>query len=154
MRWSERPPVVRSRLTSLQPFRFGPRALSVAVAHLILVRSMQRALLLAIFGIALTASASRWDEIQREQAARVGIDTGLSSISFALAAVFAAVVMYDAAGVRRAVSLQARVLNRMLTEMLEAQLFNEERLRELIGHTPFEVFVGALLGALSALSLR
>ena len=87
-------------------------------------------------------------------AARVGVDTGLSSIPFALAAVFAAVVMYDAAGVRRAVSLQARVLNRMLTEMLEAQHFNEERLRELIGHTPFEVFVGALLGALSALSLH
>ncbi|GAC1319779.1 MAG: divergent PAP2 family protein [Chloroflexota bacterium] len=87
-------------------------------------------------------------------ATRVGIETGLSSIAFALAVVFAAVVMYDAAGVRRAVSLQARVLNRMLTEMIEAQHFNEERLRELIGHTPFEVFVGALLGALSALSLR
>ena len=87
-------------------------------------------------------------------AARVGVDTGLSSIPFALAAVFAAVVMYDAAGVRRAVSLQARVLNRMLEEMIEAQRFNEERLRELIGHTPFEVFVGALLGALSAISLR
>jgi acid phosphatase family membrane protein YuiD len=87
-------------------------------------------------------------------ATRVGMDTGLSSVSFALAAVFAAVVMYDAAGVRRAVSLQARVLNRMLTEMIEAQRFDEGRLRELIGHTPFEVFVGALLGALSALSLR
>lgn len=87
-------------------------------------------------------------------ATRVGMETGLSSVAFALAAVFAAVVMYDAAGVRRAVSLQARVLNRMLTEMIEAQHFNEERLRELIGHTPFEVFVGALLGALSALSLR
>ena len=87
-------------------------------------------------------------------AARVGVDTGLSSVPFALAAVFAAVVMYDAAGVRRAVSLQARVLNRMLTEMIEAQHFNEERLRELIGHTPFEVFVGALLGGLSAISLR
>jgi len=87
-------------------------------------------------------------------ATRIGIDTGLSSIDFALAAIFAAVVMYDAAGVRRAVSLQARVLNRMLTEMLEAQRFNERRLRELIGHTPFEVFVGALLGALSAVSLR
>ena len=56
--------------------------------------------------------------------------------------------------VRRAVSLQARVLNRMLTEMIEAQHFNEQRLRELIGHTPFEVFVGALLGALAAVSLR
>ena len=87
-------------------------------------------------------------------ATRVGVDTGLSSIAFALAAVFAAVVMYDAAGVRRAVSLQARVLNRMLTEMIEAQHFNEQRLRELIGHTPFEVAVGALLGALAALSLR
>src|SRR5215216_6597415 len=87
-------------------------------------------------------------------ATRVGIDTGLSSVPFALASVFAAVVMYDAAGVRRAVSLQARVLNRMLTEMIEAQHFNEQRLRELIGHTPFEVFVGALLGALSAISIR
>jgi acid phosphatase family membrane protein YuiD len=87
-------------------------------------------------------------------ATRIGIDTSVNSVAFALAAVFAAVVMYDAAGVRRAVSLQAQVLNRMLTEMIEAQHFNERRLRELIGHTPFEVFVGALLGALSAISLR
>jgi acid phosphatase family membrane protein YuiD len=87
-------------------------------------------------------------------ATRVGVDTGLSSILFALSAVFAAVVMYDAAGVRRAVSVQARILNRMLAEMLEAQHFNEERLRELVGHTPFEVFVGALIGALSAISVR
>jgi acid phosphatase family membrane protein YuiD len=87
-------------------------------------------------------------------ATRIGMTTGLDSVTFALAAVFAAVVMYDAAGVRRAVSLQARVLNRMLTEMFEAQRFDEQRLRELIGHTPFEVFVGALLGALAAVSLR
>jgi len=87
-------------------------------------------------------------------ATRVGIDTGLSSILFAMSVVFAAIVMYDAAGVRRAVSVQARILNRMLAEMIEAQHFNEERLRELVGHTPFEVFVGALIGALSAVSLR
>lgn len=87
-------------------------------------------------------------------ATRVGMDTGLSSVSFALASIFAVIVMYDAAGVRRAVSVQARILNRMLTEMIEAQHFNERQLRELIGHTPFEVFVGALLGALSAVSLR
>jgi acid phosphatase family membrane protein YuiD len=86
-------------------------------------------------------------------ATRIGIEAGLSSIEFALAAIFAAVVMYDAAGVRRAVSVQARILNRMLAEMIEAQQFNEHRLRELIGHTPFEVFVGALLGALCAISL-
>jgi hypothetical protein len=71
-----------------------------------------------------------------------------------MSVVFAAIVMYDAAGVRRAVSVQARILNRMLAEMIEAQHFNEERLRELVGHTPFEVFVGALIGALSAVSLR
>src|SRR5260370_1885195 len=71
-------------------------------------------------------------------ATRVGVDTGLSSLAFALATGFAPVVMYDSAGVRRAVSLQARVLNRMLTEMIDAQDFNAERLREPIGHTPFE----------------
>ena len=84
-------------------------------------------------------------------ATRVGIETGLDSTAFALAAIFAAIVMYDAAGVRRAVSIQARILNRMLTEMIEAQRFNEKRLRELLGHTPFEVFVGGLLGGLTAL---
>jgi uncharacterized protein len=86
-------------------------------------------------------------------ATRVGLDTGLDSTAFALAAVFAAIVMYDAAGVRRAVSIQARILNRMLTEMMEAQRFNEKRLRELLGHTPFEVFVGGLIGALAAIGL-
>lgn len=86
-------------------------------------------------------------------ATSVGIQTGVQSTSFALASVFAAVVMYDATGVRRAVSVQARILNRMLTEMMEAQQFNERRLRELIGHTPFEVFVGALLGFLTGFTL-
>lgn len=85
-------------------------------------------------------------------ATRVGIEAGLQSTAFALSLVFAIVVMYDAAGVRRAVSVQARILNRMLTEMMEAQHFNERRLRELIGHTPFEVFVGGLLGSLVAIS--
>jgi acid phosphatase family membrane protein YuiD len=83
----------------------------------------------------------------------VGIESGLNSTLFAFGAIFAAVVMYDAAGVRRAVSVQARILNRMLTEMLEAQHFSEERMYELIGHTPLEVFVGALLGTLTAISV-
>jgi uncharacterized protein len=83
----------------------------------------------------------------------IGIESGLDSTLFAVGVIFAAVVMYDAAGVRRAVSVQARILNRMLTEMIEAQRFNEDRMRELIGHTPLEVFVGALLGTLTAISL-
>ena len=83
---------------------------------------------------------------------RVGIQDGVGSTSFALALVFAGIVLYDAAGVRRAVSHQARILNRILEEVLEYQRFSEKRLLDLLGHTPFEVFVGSLLGLLVALS--
>ena len=85
-------------------------------------------------------------------ATRVGMDDGVNSGLFAVAAVFAAVVLYDAAGVRRAVSHQARILNRMLDEVIENQRLNEKRLIELLGHTPFEVFVGMMLGIVTALS--
>ena len=69
---------------------------------------------------------------------------------FALAAVFAVIVMYDAAGVRRAAGRQARVLNAMIEDLNRREL-HPERLRELLGHTPFEVLVGALLGIVIAL---
>lgn len=72
--------------------------------------------------------------------------TGLASPSFAITFVLAAVVMYDAAGVRRAVSIQARILNQMIDEAHQGKPFAEKRLRELIGHTPVQVFVGALVG--------
>ncbi len=85
-------------------------------------------------------------------ATRVGVNDGVASTSFAIAAIFAGVVLYDAAGIRRAVSIQARILNRMLEEVIEYQRLNEKRLLELLGHTPFEVFVGSLLGLLVALS--
>ena len=85
-------------------------------------------------------------------ATRVGMEYGVNSGLFAVAMIFAAVVLYDAAGVRRAVSHQARILNRMLEEVIEYQHFSEKRLLELLGHTPFEVFVGLLLGLITALS--
>jgi acid phosphatase family membrane protein YuiD len=71
---------------------------------------------------------------------------GADSPEFALAAVFAAIVMYDAAGVRQAVGVQARILNRMLDEIFTQHAFSERRLRELLGHTPLEVAAGCLLG--------
>ena len=72
---------------------------------------------------------------------------GMQSTSFALAAVLAGVVMYDAAGVRLAVSKQARILNLMLEDFFHHERgFNEQRLHELIGHTPVQVFAGALIG--------
>ena len=79
-------------------------------------------------------------------ATAAGRVTGLASPSFAIAVVLAAVVMYDAAGVRRAVSIQARILNQMIDEAHQGKPFAEKRLRELIGHTPVQVFVGALVG--------
>ena len=71
---------------------------------------------------------------------------GTGSALFAIAAIFAAVVMYDAAGVRQAVSVQARILNRMLDEIFTEHHFREQRLFELLGHTRLEVFVGFVLG--------
>jgi uncharacterized protein len=71
---------------------------------------------------------------------------GIDSAAFAISLVLAAIVMYDAAGVRRAVSIQARILNQMIDEAFQGKPFAEKRLRELIGHTPTQVLVGALLG--------
>ncbi|HZR42233.1 MAG TPA: divergent PAP2 family protein [Ktedonobacteraceae bacterium] len=71
---------------------------------------------------------------------------GVSSPLFAITVVLASIVMYDAAGVRRAVSIQARILNQMIDEAFQGSPMAEKRLRELIGHTPIQVFVGALLG--------
>lgn len=79
-------------------------------------------------------------------ATAAGRVSGLSSPLFAVAAVLAAIVMYDAAGVRRAVSIQARILNQMIDDAFQGKPFAEKRLRELIGHTPVQVLVGALLG--------
>ena len=85
-------------------------------------------------------------------ATAIGVKEGVQSSAFALAVIFAAVVMYDAAGIRQAVSIQARILNRMLDEYFrKRQRWDEERLRELLGHTRVEVVVGAVLGIAMAL---
>jgi acid phosphatase family membrane protein YuiD len=79
-------------------------------------------------------------------ATATGHVSGITSTAFAIAVVLAGIVMYDAAGVRRAVSIQARILNQMIEEAFQGRPFAEKRLRELIGHTPFQVFIGGLLG--------
>lgn len=80
----------------------------------------------------------------------VGQTLGWSSPEFAIASIFAGIVMYDAAGVRQAAGKQARVLNQIMEEMINHEDFNEERLKELLGHTPFQVVVGLILGILSS----
>lgn len=84
-------------------------------------------------------------------ATAVGRIVGIGSAEFAITVVLAGIVMYDAAGVRRAVSIQARILNQMIDEAFQGHPIAEKRLRELIGHTPIQVFVGALLGILVGL---
>lgn len=78
----------------------------------------------------------------------IALNHGIKSTLFAIAAFLALIVMYDAAGVRQAVSHQSTILNRMLDELFKGKPVFERRLRELIGHTKLEVIAGALLGIL------
>lgn len=79
-------------------------------------------------------------------ATAVALHDGLSSTLFAIAVVLAVVVMYDAAGVRRAAGIQARILNQIIDELFQGHPISETHLRELLGHTPIQVFAGAVLG--------
>jgi uncharacterized protein len=85
--------------------------------------------------------------------AALGKYSGLTSASFAIALIFSFVVMYDAAGLRRAAGRQAEVLNRLVEDLVHMRGVQEQRLRELLGHTPVEVLVGAVIGILVGLIL-
>ncbi len=76
----------------------------------------------------------------------VGQTSGWETPEFAIAAIFAVIVMYDAAGVRQAAGKQARVLNQMMEEFFHDATFHEEQLKELLGHTPVQVIAGCILG--------
>ncbi len=75
----------------------------------------------------------------------IGKKYGWDSGEFAISVAVSLVVMYDAAGVRRAAGNQAKVLNRLLNFQRDKIHF-DVTLKELLGHTPFEVIMGALLG--------
>jgi acid phosphatase family membrane protein YuiD len=78
--------------------------------------------------------------------AAIGKYSGVGSAAFAIALIFTFVVMYDAAGLRRAAGKQAEVLNRLVEDLVHMRGVQEQRLRELLGHTPLEVIVGAAIG--------
>ncbi len=81
----------------------------------------------------------------------VGLQQGFTSALFGVTLYFSLIVMYDAAGLRRAAGRQATVLNRLIESHFKHPEGDTQKLMELLGHTPFEVFVGASLGVLSAL---
>lgn len=98
-------------------------------------------------------------------ATAIALEEGLGSPFFAIAAIFAFIVMHDASGVRRHAGEQATVLNRLVTdfnklvEEMKAWPKKEEEekmkeLKELLGHQPIEVFFGGLLGIILTLILH
>ena len=76
----------------------------------------------------------------------IGKNYGIQSAIFGLSVIFAFVVMYDAAGVRRAAGKQAKLLNRIVQTPGLTNVEVTEKLQEVLGHTPTQVFVGALIG--------
>jgi acid phosphatase family membrane protein YuiD len=83
----------------------------------------------------------------------IGKHAGITSPAFAIALIFSFVVMYDAAGLRRAAGRQAAILNRLVEDLVHMRGVQEQKLRELLGHTPVEVLVGAVLGLAAGLIL-
>lgn len=80
----------------------------------------------------------------------VALTEGVRSPLFGVSLYFSMIVMYDAAGLRRAAGRQAVILNRLIAQHWAHPEADAHRLMELLGHTPLEVFVGALLGVASA----
>ena len=81
------------------------------------------------------------------------INEGVNSPFFAISAILAIIVMYDARGVRRETGEQAKVLNEIMEviEKMGSDLNYDEKLKEFVGHTPLQVLVGAILGVIVAL---
>jgi uncharacterized protein len=79
-------------------------------------------------------------------ATSVGLEKGVGSVIFAITAMFAMVVISDAQGVRRATGKQAEALNKILDDIYWKKPVLEDRLKELIGHTPIEVITGLIIG--------
>jgi uncharacterized protein len=80
----------------------------------------------------------------------IGLNVGFGSPTFAVAFVLAIVVTYDATGIRRQAGKHAEVINQMVRELASGHPLQQEQLREVLGHTPFEAFVGMVLGVLFA----
>jgi len=78
---------------------------------------------------------------------RIGRVFGFDSVHFAISMILSFIVMYDAAGVRRDAGKQAKAINMLFQH---SDITFEEQLRELVGHTPIQVFAGAILGGIIA----
>ncbi|MFQ5512168.1 MAG: divergent PAP2 family protein [Candidatus Krumholzibacteriia bacterium] len=80
----------------------------------------------------------------------VGLYSGLGSAMFSITLIFSMYIVFEAAGLRQEVGKQARVLNELIDDLLASHHINPSRLKELVGHTWWEVTVGFLVGLLVA----
>lgn len=80
----------------------------------------------------------------------IGLTEGFDSPIFALAVAIAMVVIYDATGIRRQAGRHAEIINAMVKDLVEGHPLRQEQLREVLGHSPFEAFVGLVMGILIA----
>lgn len=120
-------------------------------AKVLLTLALERRLDLRRF-FGLGGMPSSHSAVVTALAVGVGIRSGFNSTLFAIACVLAVITMTDAAGVRRAAGRQAAMINKIVQDMIQngGDLPNET-LKELLGHTPLQVLVGALLGAVIAI---
>ena len=82
------------------------------------------------------------------------LEFGAASFEFAIAVIFAIVVMHDARGVRRETGIQAKLLNDILKtfeDMGRKEISAYDKLKEFVGHTPLQVIIGAILGIIIAI---
>ena len=114
--------------------------------HLIMKRSLDLRLFTTTGGMPSSHSAGVMG-----LSTAVGLIRGFESVEFAIALGYAFIVMYDAAGVRRAAGKQAACLNKIIMDLYKQDLAEAGgKLKELLGHTPMQVFVGAIFGVLYA----
>ena len=85
-------------------------------------------------------------------ATSLGLCEGFNSAIFAIGIAFAIVVMFDAQSVRKAAGEQARLLNQIVDELLHEHHLSENKLKELLGHTRLEVFMGMITGIVTAMA--
>ena len=83
----------------------------------------------------------------------VGLRNGFDTSIFALCCVFSMVIMYDAAGVRRAAGKQAEIINQLVEAIENTGIKMDKKLKELLGHSPIEVAAGAVLGIVIAVAV-
>jgi len=84
----------------------------------------------------------------------IGLQSGFASPLFAIVVAFTVITLFDAQGVRRWSGRQAQVLNKIMEDMYFKRRIQEQRLKELLGHTPMEVLAGMGIGLVTALVLH